>query len=463
MRTAALTSGLALTLALCFASVSRPLHADEFAFHEVGARAAALGGAFTGKADDITAIFYNPAGLAFLKGLRLKTDLMLSGRTVSAYAPAYNMTFKTNPGVYLQNIFLAWQPVKRIGLGVGYFSPYNYKSKWESWWWIGDEVSCAANLKSNFFRSVLSIEVLKGFSVGAALDVVSLSAEWHHMVPFEPSNYALPNEAKALSHHMLKGNGLGFTAGALWKVFPALQVGARYQTNVPVDLAGANTFGFSLDYNYDSVPDPYQPVRSVSSLLDMFYVSQSVTGKMTLPRVIACGVALTPFPWLSLYLDLQWDRWSELGSWEFRSVNTDEDLSPEFTPVYQEFWGISPNYGTQGAALTLQDSRKFKAGLEFRPGRWFAVRAGFARNETSVGSADLSPLYPDLDRNVFSIGGGYEGPVYSTYEDEIIGQLSFDLFFRYSSAIGSPSTFPGLEMTYSDKGWSAGVGVGFNF
>src|SRR5690348_11799385 len=33
----------------------------------VGARAAAMGGAFSGLADDITAIYWNPAGIASLK------------------------------------------------------------------------------------------------------------------------------------------------------------------------------------------------------------------------------------------------------------------------------------------------------------------------------------------------------------------------------------------------------------
>jgi long-chain fatty acid transport protein len=464
MRTHAATAGLALTFALCLAPLSLPLHADDFAFHEVGARAAALGGAFTGRADDITAIFYNPAGLAFLKGLRLKTNLTIAERTISAYLPEFDVTFRSSPREYLQNIFLAWQPVRGIGLGLGYFSPYNFDSIWTNRFWTGDEVSLAAKLRSHYFRSVLSIEVLKGLAVSAALDIVSMSVKWDHKIPFELGNYTLPSETKVNSRHELSGNGLGFTASALWKVFPALQVGARYQKSVAVGLAGGNAFGISQSYAGDMVPDPYWPVRSVVSLLEMFYIPQKVTGKLTLPRELACGVALTPVPRLSLYLDVQWDKWSEFGRWEFRSVNTDENLSPGFTSDYQEFWGVSPNYGTQGAALALQDSRKFKAGLEFRLGRWFALRAGFARNESSVEAADRSPLYPDLDRNVYSFGGGYEGPMFSSFdEDKAIGQLSLDLFIRYSSADEFPSTLPGLEMTYGAKRWNAGVGVGFIF
>src|ERR1051325_6097641 len=41
---------------------------------ELGSRAAGMGGAFTAVADDGSAIFYNPAGIAFQKGMRIEMD-----------------------------------------------------------------------------------------------------------------------------------------------------------------------------------------------------------------------------------------------------------------------------------------------------------------------------------------------------------------------------------------------------
>jgi hypothetical protein len=105
-----------------------------------------------------------------------------------------------------------------------------------------------------------------------------------------------------------------------------------------------------------------------------------------------------------------------------------------------------------------------KAGLEGRLGRWFTLRAGFSHSESSVEPADRSPVYPDLDRNSYSLGGGYEGPIFSIYDtEEAVGQLSLDLFIRYSAAEESPSTLPGLELNYGAKRWTAGIGVGFIF
>jgi long-subunit fatty acid transport protein len=81
--------------------------------------------------------------------------------------------------------------------------------------------------------------------------------------------------------------------------------------------------------------------------LRRFYKNQEFTGRLTLPREIACGVALTPFWRISLCADIVWTRWSEFGEWTFRAVSPDDALSPNWTQVYEDFYGVGPDYGTQ--------------------------------------------------------------------------------------------------------------------
>lgn len=455
-----------LLLSLLFALVPPALAAQDFAFHEVGTRAASLGGAFTAKADDVTAIYYNPAGLAFLKGLRLKTNLVVSRRTIDAGAPGTGQTFASVPGEYLQNIFLSWQPARRIGLGLGYFSPYNFRTEWLDPWWPGRQIALSSRIKSNDLRLAVAVEPVRGLSLGVALDYALMGVDWNHIILFEPANYQdrLSQLPEVRSRHSLSGYGLGFTAGALWKPFPALQIGARFQAQNSIDLRGSNAFAYAQYASWEIVPDPYIESRQLIWVLDLFYVNQFVTGRLNLPREIACGLAWTPVRPLSLYVDLQWNAWSRFGAWEFTSENADGDINPDFTDVYREFWGIEPDYGIQGTPLELKDTRSVKAGAEWRLGRWFAVRAGFARLEGSVPTTDLSPLYPDLERTVYSFGGGYQGPLFSIYDsDEAIGQLSLDVALRYSPATPASSTLPGMELAYASKRWSVGIGVGFDF
>lgn len=57
---------LALFLCVCFAQAQGAKYAGEFLSLGVGARALGMGGAFAGVADDVTACFWNPAGLSQL-------------------------------------------------------------------------------------------------------------------------------------------------------------------------------------------------------------------------------------------------------------------------------------------------------------------------------------------------------------------------------------------------------------
>lgn len=63
------------------------LKASGFRNFELSARAATLGGAFVARMDDASAVFYNPAGLAFLTGFRVKTNINYLQMTSTAKHP----------------------------------------------------------------------------------------------------------------------------------------------------------------------------------------------------------------------------------------------------------------------------------------------------------------------------------------------------------------------------------------
>ncbi len=454
---------LAVGFICLFILVSLPLGADEFSFHEVGARAAALGGAFTARADDISALFYNPAGLAFLEGFRFKTNLRFGKRSMTAAWPDGGPTYRSAPNEIGGAHSISWQPFKGVALGVGIFSPYNFEAVWPKGWSAAPG-SRSSRINSLYLRSALAVELFKGFAVSAGLDIVSSSLDWSHDLLFNLETNPLTEDVIVESLHSLSGHGTGFVAGALWKVVPAVQVGARYQHSVTIDYSGTDVFRLGGGTMYTWVPGPEGELIRLYELLDLFFVPQDVTGRQTLPREIVCGIALTPFPSLSLYADVQWERGSEFGDFSFRSVNEGGDLSPEFPEVYEEFYGITPDYGIQGVALPLKDTKQIKVGLEFRPGRYLAARAGFASHETALDAANITPVYPDLRRSVYSLGLGYDGPVFSIWdEEERVSDLSFDLFVRYSSAARVESVLPGFEMTYGSNRFILGVGVGFCF
>jgi long-chain fatty acid transport protein len=450
-------------LALALSTLPFRLAADDFAFHEPGARAAGLGGAFTARSDDPIGLFYNPAGLAFQTGFRIKTDIGFGKRETTATWPDSGTRYHTDPSEFTGNIALSWQPIKRVTIATGFFSPYNYDAYWSPGW--PGETVCARNrVRSLYFRSAVAVEVFKGFAVSGGVDVVSSDLWWRHYIPFNIPNYPLDRDIDIESSHTGHGSGLGFTAGALWKIVPAVQIGVRYQQDVAIDYSGSNMFIQPMDTTGQTVPRPGGGTIRVSDLIDLYYADQDVTAQLKFPRTLAGGIAVSPAAALSLYVDIQWDRWEGFGDWIFTSVNEGDALNPAFPPSYQEFYGLPLDYGVQGVPLTLMDTKDIKTGVEYRPAQHIAIRAGYARRASSVDEAGRTPIYPDLDRNLYSIGFGYEGPLFSIYsEDEKVSDLSFDVFLRYASASSGASTFPGLELTYDSGRLTFGIGAGFVF
>jgi long-chain fatty acid transport protein len=452
---------LLVAIVLGLFSPAPRLAADDFSFHEASARAASLGGAFTGRADDASTLFYNPAGLAFQGGFRFKTNVILGTRKIEAVLPG-GPSYRSAPYEILGGNALSWQPIKRVTVATGLFPVASFRSLWDPSW-SGRAMSLHSDLFSSSFRSAVAVEVVKDLAVSAGIDIMRMSLIWNHEILFDLPNEPLPHPFPVESRERLSGSGVGFIGGVLWKIVPAVQIGASYRSPVAIDLSGRDAFAsFSL-YEY-RVPGPRGGMVYLTDLVNRFYANQVITGRLTLPRELTCGVLLTPVRWLSLCADIQWTRWSEFGTWSFRSVNADDELAPDWTPEYAEFFGITPDYGTQGVPLALADTRKIKAGVECRPAEHLAVRIGYTRTMSAVGVSERTPLYPDLDRNIYTLGLAYEGPVFSIWRtSERIADLSFDVFARYADAAPQESTYPGFEMTYSSKRFVWGVGVGFSF
>jgi long-chain fatty acid transport protein len=201
------------------------LAADDLSFHEAGARAASLGGAFTARADDTAALFYNPAGLAFLGGTRLKTNFTLGGRTMSAAWPDGGSSFRSNPNEILGGHALSWQPVRRVTVAAGLFQVAGFDSVWPSNW-SGRSIALHSEFRAHSVRAAVAVEVIKDFAVSVGLDVVKASLAWTHEIRFNFENQPLPEDAILESREKLADDGVGFVAGALWKIIPAVQIGA---------------------------------------------------------------------------------------------------------------------------------------------------------------------------------------------------------------------------------------------
>jgi len=115
---------LLAVLIVCGLMVSSPGHGSGWDNSLVGARAGGLGSAFAGLADDATAIFYNPGGLAFTGD---KGEIIVVAKQ---YWPEHTITVfegdrsvSRNP-TFLPEFFAYTRLGERFTLGLGAYTPY---------------------------------------------------------------------------------------------------------------------------------------------------------------------------------------------------------------------------------------------------------------------------------------------------------------------------------------------------
>lgn len=154
----------------------------EFLTYDVGARAAGMGGAMAGLADDVSAIFYNPAGLAMQNPIQFGLQhVMLFSNTMFDFL-GFSM-----PIAEFGN----------IGLGAVYLSSGGFDVRDENY----TTASIANSIGQGAFNISYARDLMTDLFVGANLKIVYENFFGH------------------------TGTGLGVDLGGIYVLMPELQVG----------------------------------------------------------------------------------------------------------------------------------------------------------------------------------------------------------------------------------------------
>lgn len=424
--------------AIFIVSSSCYLDASGFRIFELSARAATLGGAFAARVDDASAVFYNPAGLAFLSGLRIKTNICYLQMTSTAEYPESPESFKSNPYQIRASYFLSLNIKDRIGFGIGRFTPNSIDIKWPEYW-VGNTLSIQSKLDTFYIRPVVAVKISDHLAVGAGLDFIFSDVTWIYDRIFTFQERGAGYYLAVNSRSDVSGKGIGFVTSILIRISNNLRIGVRYQPNVKLDLEGSHNFHIRNGY-------------------DPPFFDQEVTSTLNMPQEFVLGFMYSPLKNLNLQMDIQWVGMSKVKQWEFH-------LNPHFYEAFEDYYGFKPDYTRQGIDLNLKNTSRIMFGIEYQLRNLMAFRAGYTYQKGSVdGQRMVHPVFLDLNTNILSLGIGYEGPMFSTYSyDERIGGLSIDGFFQYGFYPNHTSALPELPVTYRANRWIVGFSVGFNF
>jgi long-chain fatty acid transport protein len=437
------------------------LNASGISLFEIGSRAASLSGAYVALADNSSAIFYNPAGIAFQKGVGFR----LNG-TYSKFKITAESNEQQSAGSYdsvdeklLGSFFISWNFSQRFSIGLGGFSPYTMGTHWPINW-PGEMLNSITKVSTFYLRPSFAWKVSDGLAIGAGLDIVWASQRW------ESEMYYRYN----IMHS--KGTGIGFSGGILLKLSDRFQLGGRYHHRVEVDQEGTykaqsspafstntNLGGeFSTQNNSAAILGPSASglVAHAQKPTDVqeFY---DITSTQTMPSEAVFGLVWSPTNKLRVLADAQWTEWSTFDKLEFSSKDPDDDAVHTINFKWRDTWS-------------------YKLGIEYFIKEILSLRGGFALHQSPSPDETLTPIFPVLPHNVLSLGVGYNGPVRTITDQSLLGKLTFDVFIQYIISKTTTSTledFPMIyygnyftqdfPMIYSSKNFVFGFGVGLNF
>ena len=375
-----------LWLACAALFVASPALPAGFGFFEQGAKATAMGGAFSAVADDPSAIFYNPSGLGFQDHFSV-----MAGTTVTTFTKSEFTGDNPFPGAgatgtyhktwfFPSTLYIVAPITSNLKFGFGSFSPFGLSSRWkDAETWSGRFISQNAAIKTVSLEPVLAFRATPTFSIaaGAEYRISNVQLEQNEAA-YDPFSARFEDVA----HIKLKSDNAhawGWNAGFLWKPVPMFSLGGSYRSHMKTD------FDAHAKFTQRPTGNPVFDAGVAAALPS----DPRATTLIDTPAIGDIGVAYhCPNNTFTLSADAVWTEWSRFSSLDI----------------------VFPN----GEAPDVHRDNGWKNVWSYRVGveqkfHSFAVRAGFVYDQSPQPDSDVGPILPDSIRRGYCLGFGYNG------------------------------------------------------
>jgi|Deesub1362B_J571_1020462.scaffolds.fasta_scaffold01856_3 long-chain fatty acid transport protein len=455
-----------------------------------GVRAVNLGGAYRALSNDWSGAYWNPAGLAFVKGWNV-------GLSTSFITPTAKLTLQPYEGhrffgytdkeaqsvpktFIIPNAGFVYGMDNGLSIGFGVFVPFGLGATWDLYNPLpgfgvnadfpeNDNVSDLAVLD---FHATAAYQLSDRFSVGVGFGLthMSISIEQTVITQIAMLNPLLGPLANAPSDHFptqqkLEGSGTGFSAtfGAMWKASDKLTIGLAGRWYSDVKLTGSVLAEAYFPSNPKAVqiltamkdagqldPATYQQAAMLFSGTKQKVVDDGdVEASVPFPVNLGIGIAYQATEKLLVAFDAEWTQWS---SWDVIQIKNLTDL--QGNPMDAELvenWsdGIRYNVGLEYNVMKTED-------------RQLDLRLGYYFDPSPIPPETITPSIPDANKkHSFIVGFGYG-----------LGKLQLDASFSYFivpdrevtgwvlDETGGNENFPG---TYKINAFEFHVGLGYSF
>jgi len=390
---------LIVSLSLVSILITPLLYAGGYEFGGLGSRALSMGGAYIGLADDWTASYWNPAGLAQLEGAGAGIDFLsthptLRGSDSFANLPPTPQTAEkykytkdmfinysgmepdqfnktsTNYHFYQPQGLGGYMTFPEFTVGLTVYSPMGYYSDWNDTLSYGMGSIYAKNYQQLVIvetQLTISREIFDGLYAGAGIALLYDRIE--RKAEKDVSNSGILDYDYDFD---LKNDGYGAEGsfGLLYKISDIISAGAVYRTGSTVKMTGNTSSSLSFMGLDEDTNDTY---------------------KFRHPPTWGVGLAITPImDELILTADFQQTMWSFYRT----NVQYDQEGVLLQSSSYDEDWS---------------DSNRYRVGAEYMLKPTWAVRAGFFFDESPLPAKAVSLAHiADVDRKNITFGTGFE-------------------------------------------------------
>jgi long-chain fatty acid transport protein len=399
------------------AQVSSSFAGGGFALPGVGSKALNLGGAFRGLADDWSAAYWNPGGLAYLSRTEFNMNLY-SYNFRPEYTPGFDLgesgysysvgypdeTYYPEDRSFFLPSFSGFYKLTKwqdFTGGVAFYVPYKFESRWDLYepplGFDNDMEYPTFDHQTDILIWDLHPTVAKSFmeeklSLGLGLSIQRADFELRRTV-LVPTTYSRPYDFFPVDSYMkTDGWGMGLNAGILYKVSPKLQLGFSYQSPVDIDLSG------SIDLEMYLPVIPYTDSDILGGTYQ--YRDGEFETTLPLPGELGVGVMYKPTDKLTLTCDISSVNWSRLEYLDNKDMNL--TLSETGDTLYLEVRKTK-------IPFNWDNITRFSLGGEYLLKENLSVRGGYFFEQSPIPDNTFTLLIPDVgDKHSFNLGLTYE-------------------------------------------------------
>ncbi|MFC1693870.1 OmpP1/FadL family transporter [Candidatus Latescibacterota bacterium] len=373
--------------------------ASGLAIPEQGAAALGFSAAMTARSEDLSSIFYNPAGIGYVENTELYLGVIpiIPGHAYAGNGASLDAEKKTflPPQLYAARRFN-----ERVVLGFGVYAPFGLGTDWDETW-NGRYTSTLAEIQCIYANPTIAYKVNDMISLGVGVSYVYSNATIEKKIDTglvlygETKDTALASITAPMiantdydSHFSLDGSGSGFgyNIGALITPIEKLQLGISYR--------GATDIEYEGDAKFSHNKTAIENIPGMGTLL--------YTGVASKMPATQDGETTLHLPWM-LNLGAKYDItdiWDASVDFDFVGWSVYDELTIDFADDKPKDKSTMDK--------DWENSFVFRAGTSYDINESLVARGGFLFDQSPVPDNTFDGQLPDNDRTGISFGAGYK-------------------------------------------------------